>query len=89
MSTTIGVFVIIIIHRIVSTASESVSFSGSNYIRYEVVGSTSSRRAARQTSLYQTGRDYITMAFITSSDSGTLLTLGYDRENSDYAVLEV
>lgn len=76
-------------HHIVSTASESVSFSGSNYIQYEVVGSSSTRRAARQTSLYQTGRDYITVALITSDDSGTLLTLGYESENSDYAVLEV
>ena len=69
--------------------SQSVTFSGNSFIQYQIAGSSSRRRAARQAPVHYTGRDYVSLAFATSSDSGTLLLLGVDNNDNDYAILEV
>lgn len=72
------------------TDAESVTFSGESFIQYEVLAPSSSRRRqVRQTQVYRTGRTYVTLAFITSSDMGTILLMGIDDEEEEYAILEV
>lgn len=69
--------------------SPSISFTGEGFIQYEVNTATSSMsRMLRQDSLYVTGRNLISLGFVTSGDSGTILQLGY-KDDSDYAILEV
>ena len=71
--------------------ADSVSFSGDSLIQYEVLedSSSSRRRQTRQSQLHQTGRDYVSLAFITSSHSGTILVLGTDSVDEEHAILEV
>jgi hypothetical protein len=72
-----------------SENSQSATFSGDSVIRYEILNPTSERRGIRQTQVHTTGRDYVTLAFITSSEFGTILLLGIDDEDNEYATLEV
>ena len=80
--------VLSIIINFSSSASESATFLGRSFIQYEIPDFSAQHRISRQISPYQTGRDYITVAFITTSDSGIILLLGND-EDGDYAILEV
>ena len=68
--------------------SQSATFSGDSFIQYEILDPSSSQRR-RQTQVHTTGRDYVTLAFITSSEFGTILMLGIDDKDNEYAILEV
>ena len=70
------------------TDSESATFSGDSFIQYEVLESSLRRRAVRQTGVYRTGRNYVKLALVTSSTTGTILQMGLDTEE-EFAILEV
>ena len=72
----------------VSTDSESATFSGDSFIQYEVIESSLRRRVVRQTQAYTTGRTYVNLAIITSSETGTIFQIGLDNEDN-FAILEV
>jgi hypothetical protein len=69
--------------------SDSATFSGDSFIQYEVRESSSQQREVRQTQIHTTGRNYVNLAFVTSSDTGTILQLGSDEEDEEYAILEI
>ena len=72
-----------------SVDSQSAMFSGDGFIQYDIIDSASRRRAIRQTQVYIMGRNYVSLAFITGSDTGTILLLGVDDENEEHTKLEV
>ncbi len=65
------------------------SFTGEGFIQYQVkTAASSKRRVVRQGDLYTTGSNLISLGFIASGESGTILQLGHQGV-TDYAVLEV
>ena len=73
---------------LISIDSESATYSGESFVQYEVIESSTRRRAVRQTEVYTTGRNYVLLALITSSATGTILQMGLENEDN-FAILEV
>ena len=71
--------------------SRTASFSGNNYISYEIKNPTVIR-PLRQTSssdIYRTAQNIIRFSLATKEDSGTVLQLGDPVATMEYAILEV
>jgi len=75
--------------RTCTEPSSSASFSGNNFIQYQVID-RSLERPSRQTSSshYTRGQTFLSLSFITTQPSGTLLYLGDQEGSSEYSVLE-
>lgn len=68
--------------------SLTATFSGDNFIRYEIE-TTLSVRPLRQTATYTTAQNSISLSFATSNPSGVILQLGRPSDSQEYAILEV
>ena len=77
---------------IVFVGSKSASFSGNNFISYDIKNPTTVR-PLRQTSagfsVYRTAQNIISFSLATKEDSGTVLQLGDSVASEEYALLEV